>query len=60
MGHVGAIISGNKGDAKNKILALTRAGVRVTLHPGLIGETMYRYLQELNHIPLDGELPPSD
>ncbi len=38
MGHAGAIISGGKGTAAEKIAALQNAGVRVAHHPGEIAE----------------------
>ncbi len=38
MGHAGAIISGGKGTAADKIAALERAGVRIAHHPGEIAE----------------------
>ena len=37
MGHAGAIISGNKGTAKAKIEALTKAGVTIVEDPTEIG-----------------------
>ena len=45
MGHAGAIISGGKGTAVDKIAAFKAAGIRVAESPALIGETMARALQ---------------
>ena len=39
-GHAGAIISGGKGGAQQKIDTLRDAGVHVTLSPALMGETI--------------------
>ncbi len=51
MGHAGAIISGGKGGAKEKMEALQRAGIRVTMNPGKLGETIFNAMKE------DGKLP---
>ena len=40
MGHAGAIITGGKGTAKEKMEALEKGGVRIVRNPALIGEEM--------------------
>ena len=40
MGHAGAIISGGKGTAAEKIAAMEEAGIKVTKNPAKIGELM--------------------
>jgi len=44
MGHAGAIISGGKGTAKEKIAAMQDAGFRMASSPALIGQTMVEAL----------------
>jgi succinyl-CoA synthetase alpha subunit len=40
MGHAGAIISGGKGTAKEKIAAMQSAGIHMATSPATIGQTM--------------------
>ncbi|MGB1548254.1 MAG: succinate--CoA ligase subunit alpha [Alphaproteobacteria bacterium] len=46
MGHAGAIISGGKGTAKDKIEAFRSAGIHVAESPAEIGQTMLKALKK--------------
>ena len=45
MGHAGAIISGGKGTAAEKIAALEAAGIKVAPTPGEMGATLKSLLR---------------
>jgi succinyl-CoA synthetase alpha subunit len=47
MGHAGAIISGGKGTAREKIAAMKSAGIRMAPSPAFIGRTMQEALGKL-------------
>ncbi len=46
MGHAGAIISGGKGTAADKIKAMNDAGIEVADTPSVIGETLIKVIRE--------------
>jgi succinyl-CoA synthetase alpha subunit len=46
MGHAGAIISGGKGTAADKIAAMKSAGIHIADSPATIGKTMLRVLKK--------------
>ena len=50
MGHAGAIISGGKGTAAEKMNAMKKAGIKVVESPAEIGSTMKKALDKLSEV----------
>jgi len=48
MGHAGAIISGGKGTAEEKMKAMRKAGIIVVESPAVIGDAMERALKKIH------------
>jgi succinyl-CoA synthetase alpha subunit len=48
MGHAGAIISGGRGTAKEKMEVLGKAGVKVVRNPALVGEELEGILKTVH------------
>lgn len=46
MGHAGAVISGGKGGAEDKMEAMRNAGIRVSPSPAKLGETLLALINE--------------
>jgi succinyl-CoA synthetase alpha subunit len=47
MGHAGAIISGGKGTADEKMKAMVKAGIKVVESPAMMGITMLKAIKDL-------------
>jgi len=49
MGHAGAIISGGKGTAEEKMRAMRKAGIIVVESPAVIGDAIEKVLKKVGH-----------
>ncbi len=56
MGHAGAIISGGKGTAAEKMAAMKKAGIHVVESPAEIGITMFKAIEKLKKEKLSGKV----
>lgn len=45
MGHAGAIISGGKGTAQEKLAVMESCGIKITMNPGEMGKTLKSVLK---------------
>lgn len=59
MGHAGAIVSGSRGSAKDKIRALREAGALVAERPSLVGDCLRQALQASRR-PASAAAPAAD
>lgn len=57
MGHAGAIVSGGKGTAKDKIDAMRSAGIHIVENPAEIGITIHRAVKEQKITELSQNTP---
>jgi succinyl-CoA synthetase alpha subunit len=47
MGHAGAIISGGKGTADEKMKAMVKAGIKVAESPAMMGAAMLKAIKDM-------------
>jgi 23S rRNA A2030 N6-methylase RlmJ len=55
MGHAGAIISGGKGTAKEKMQVMRKSGIIVVESPAVIGDAIEKVLKSLGQINDQGK-----